>query len=352
MLVSMTAILALMAALAFVVSFQIARQISINGQELGLLQMPNHRSSHEKPTVSGGGLGIAVAGTLFVLPSLAGDHSMMAWAILVSAVGGLVGFLDDKLDLPARFRIVLHILLVGLLIYATLGLSAPEFTVGGLVALLTWGMVLFLGVWWINLFNFMDGIDGIAASEAIFILGVAAFFVVLGDFGEAAWTVLLPLCVVTAACMGFLLLNWPPARIFMGDAGSNYLAFFALSMALISFANGYISAAVWIILPAAFVSDATVTLLRRMLTGEKWFAAHREHTYQRLSRRWNGHLKVTLLYAAINMLWLFPLAFLARNQSSMDWLIALIAYCPLVVLCIAAQTGLSDHTATNGRKQT
>ncbi|MDP2782165.1 glycosyltransferase family 4 protein [Devosia sp.] len=348
----MTAILALMSALAFVVSFQIARKISINGQKLGLIQVPNHRSSHYKPTVSGGGLGIAVAGTLLVLPSLAGAHAMMTWAILVSAVGGLVGFLDDRLDLPARYRIVLHVLLVGMLIYVTLGLSAPGFTIDGIVALLTWGTVLFLGVWWINLFNFMDGIDGIAASEAIFILGAAASFVVLGDFGDASWTVVLPLCVVAAACMGFLLLNWPPARVFMGDAGSNYLAFFTLSMALISFANGYISGAIWVILPAAFVSDATVTLFRRILAGERWFAAHREHTYQRLSRRWNGHLKVTLLYAAINMLWLFPLAFLARNQSSMDWLIALVAYCPLVVLCIAAQAGLSDRPATNGRKRT
>lgn len=341
-----------MAIIAFLASFLIARLISLSAHRLGLVQMPNHRSSHFTPTPSGGGLGIAIAGCVCTLPLVVGQSAPITWTIAVSAVGGLIGFLDDRLDLPARYRIVCHIALVGVLALFVLGLSVPGTGENELMTIVTFGAVLFLGVWWINLFNFMDGIDGIAASEAIFILVTAVALVMAGNFGEASWIVVFPLIVVVAACLGFLLLNWPPARVFMGDAGSNYLAFFLLGMSFVSFAHGYMSAAMWAILPATFVVDATVTLLRRVTTGERWFAAHREHTYQRLARRWNGHLKVTLLYGVINIVWLLPLALMARNLPSIDWIIIVVAYIPLVALCIAAQVGLTDKAATNNRKPT
>ncbi|MGB3336738.1 MAG: glycosyltransferase family 4 protein [Devosia sp.] len=333
----MTAAFVLTLALAFTTAFFIARHISLNGERMGLLQVPNRRSSHKKPTSSGGGAGIALAGSLCLLPWLAGAAPALTWVVVVSALGGVVGLLDDRLDVPARYRIVIHFVLVGILSHSALNLPfSPD-----LIALATWALVLLLGVWWINLFNFMDGIDGIAASEAVFILGAAAFLI---GFGEAEG-LLLPLSIGIAASVGFLLWNWPPARVFMGDAGSNYLAFFILGLAFISLAAGAMTPAVWVILTATFVADATITLLRRMLKGERWLTAHREHTYQRLSRRWNGHLRVTLLYAAVNLLWLFPLALLVHNHPHMDWFIALVAYLPIVAACIFTQAGRSDSAS-------
>jgi len=330
----MTTAFVLSLAMALAIAFFTARHISLHGERLGLLQVPNPRSSHKKPTPSGGGVGVALACTLSLAPWLWITAPALTWVVVISALGGVVGLLDDRLDVPAQYRIVIHFLLVGILSYGALGLPASP----ALMTLATWALALFLGAWWINLFNFMDGTDGIAASEAIFILSAAAFLLGFGDLDG----LLLPLSVGIVASMGFLLLNWPPARIFMGDAGSNYLAFFILGLAFITLAAGSLSLAVWVILTATFVTDATITLLRRMLRGERWLAAHREHTYQRLSRRWNGHSQVTLLYAAINLLWLFPLALVAHHHPDRGWSTALMAYLPIVAANIFVQASWPD----------
>lgn len=337
--------LALITVLAFAASFAIANLIRRNGDRLSLVQVPNHRSSHVKPTVSGGGLGIAVAGTAGSALLLAGAPSGLLTVTLVSAIGATMGFLDDRLDLPARYRIVAHFILVGVLLFALGPLPAPELIPGVPIVPIIIAILLVLGVWWINLFNFMDGIDGIAAMEAVFVLGAATSFILWASPGTETWGPVPTMIVVCAACLGFLLLNWPPAQIFMGDAGSNYLAFVILGVSLISIAAGTMTYAVWAILPAAFVADATVTLLRRILHGERWFAAHRLHAYQKLSRRWNGHLPSTLLYAAINVAWLYPLAYWANAQPGIEWFIAVLAYIPLVLFCWAAGAGRPENAA-------
>jgi Fuc2NAc and GlcNAc transferase len=205
------------------------------------------------------------------------------------------------------------------------------------------GLLLLAGVWWINLFNFMDGIDGIAGAQAVFMLLGGAVLSALANaevISSPVW--MLMLCVV-AATVGFLLLNWPPAKIFMGDVGSTWLAFMVFALALLSVQVGWLSYATWLVLAAVFVTDATVTLLTRLLRGDRWYEAHRNHAYQKLARRWGGHRPVTLCAVAVNMLWPAPLAgaCTAWPQWAFWWL--LLAYAPLVVGAVALGAGRREH---------
>ncbi|RZI97761.1 MAG: hypothetical protein EOP39_27715 [Rubrivivax sp.] len=136
---------------------------------------------------------------------------------------------------------------------------------------------------------------------------------------------------LAAACFGFLLLNWAPAKIFMGDAGSYFLGFIISFFALATVALGWLSLWQWLILGALFLADATVTLARRLRLRERLFEAHRRHAYQRLSRRWKSHRKATGLYIAINVIWLLPMAALAGDRY-IGLLLALVAYAPVVAM--------------------
>jgi Fuc2NAc and GlcNAc transferase len=147
---------------------------------------------------------------------------------------------------------------------------------------------------------------------------------------------------IAAATLGFLWFNWPPARIFMGDMGSTYLAFMIFALALLSVRDDWLSYPVWLVLGAVFVADASLTLLRRMLAGERWFEAHRSHTYQRLSQRWGSHRRVTLRAITFNLLWLAPLAWACLAWPRWAWFCVALAYGPLVAAILVVGTGKQD----------
>jgi Fuc2NAc and GlcNAc transferase len=196
-------------------------------------------------------------------------------------------------------------------------------------------------VYWLNLFNFMDGIDGLAASEAVFVALAAALLAVLRMPGIVDQGPLWMLLGIAAASVGFLMLNWPPAKIFMGDAGSTYLGFMIAVLALMTIATGWLTLTQWAILVATFVTDATVTLVRRLLLRERVFEAHRRHAYQVLSRRWGGHQPVTLSFTGLNLIWLLPLAYVAALQG---WAVpaVLLAYVPLIGLALYFGAGAPE----------
>jgi Fuc2NAc and GlcNAc transferase len=158
------------------------------------------------------------------------------------------------------------------------------------------GVVAFVLVWLLNLFNFMDGIDGIAASEAIFVSSAGAFF----SWLMGSDNISIILLILAASTTGFLALNWPPAKIFMGDVGSNFLGLIIGVIAYASILEGA-SVWIWLILLAVFLVDSGVTLLRRILNGEKWHEAHCSHAYQHAAKKW-GHKKVTISVILINIL--------------------------------------------------
>jgi Fuc2NAc and GlcNAc transferase len=244
-----------------------------------------------------------------------GDNLPVAPATALMVAGLLVagiGFLDDHASVPAAYRFVVHLASASFAVYVLGGL--PPFDIG--LSTVDLGMVgnmlavVFL-VWLTNLFNFMDGIDGLAASEAVFIVG-AALIVGTADLGHHA--VFLKSFLI-AATAGFLIWNWSPAKIFLGDIGSGFLGITLGVLALVSVGAGDLPIWTWLILAGAFIVDATFTLVRRFLRGERWYSAHRSHAYQKLSRRFGSHAKAAFWVNVLNVVWLLPLV-VSRSMVS------------------------------------
>jgi Fuc2NAc and GlcNAc transferase len=316
-----------------------------HAHRLGLVKAPNERSSHTRPTPRGGGLAIAVAIVVAAIPAgLTGMTTLWPVVLTTSAIAAL-GFADDLMDLPAGLRFPVQLVIILVLLVAISPL--PEIAIGPwrLGGWYLGALLAVVGLWWVNLYNFMDGIDGIAASHAILIPTQALIIIATAGPGANSSAVMLAATTI-AASAGFLIRNWPPARIFMGDAGSNALALMIFALALISLASGALTYQVWLILPAVFVSDATVTLVRRALRGEAPWKAHRRHAYQQLARLL-GHRTTTLIYCLFSLSWAFPLALLAEHLPEYSWQIVALAYLPLVVATLAAGGGAASESASS-----
>ena len=314
----------------------------------GMLDVPNARSSHIAATPRGGGLAIALVASV-ALSGLA-LRGMMRWDLMCAVAGGglavaLVGFVDDRRSLSVATRLSVHFA-AALWALAWLG-GLPALRVGAHLISFGWAGYLLgaLGiVWAVNLFNFMDGIDGLAASEAIFIAlaGALLNLSMEGDPGVG-----LASLVFAAACSGFLLWNWPPAKIFLGDVGSGYLGYVIVVLAVAATRDVPAALWVWLILGGAFFADATVTLLRRTLRNEPVHQAHRSHAYQWLARRWRSHGKVAVAVLAVNLLWLLPCAALAVRLPAYAAALVIIALAPLAVLAIALGSGRKEPSVSS-----
>jgi Fuc2NAc and GlcNAc transferase len=305
-----------------------------------LFDIPNHRSSHINPTPRGGGVGIVLA--FLLAASWLTLNRTLPFLIMVGLVGSsfivaIVGFLDDwKIPLSSRHRLAVHFLAAVVFLLSTGGV--PAFVAFGMVVDLGWvGNVLaavYL-VWLVNLFNFMDGVDGIAAVEAITVSlsGALLWWITTGSDGWMIPTVL------AAAVAGFLCWNHPPAKIFMGDAGSYFLGMTLGALALWSGIESQQLFWSWSILLGCFVVDATTTLVRRVARGERFDEAHRSHVYQYAARRLMSHKRVTYYYGLVNILWLLPVAALVALKYLDGVLGLLIAYLPLVLVAIKLKAG-------------
>jgi Fuc2NAc and GlcNAc transferase len=308
------------------------------------LDVPNERSSHSEATPRGGGVAVVVAASLgfLALWMLGAINGRLAAALLAGGgVVAAVGFRDDRRPVSAGVRLAVHL---GAATFAVAALGGvPPVRIGE--RLLDLGAVgHVLGViaiaWTLNLFNFMDGIDGIAASQAVFVAVGAAVVAVAA--GTAGANLVPPCAVIAAAAAGFLVWNWPPARIFMGDAGSGYLGYVIAVLALFQVHRNAEALFIWLILGAAFFVDATVTLLARLLRGERIHEPHRTHAYQRLSRRWGSHRKVTVALLLANLAWSLPLAWIAAGNPRQASVMAAAALLPWIVVAAAAGAGRRD----------
>lgn len=304
-----------------------------------LIDIPNARSSHTVPTPRGGGVAIVLS-FLAMLP-LGWMQGVLSFEIMLAFLGAgalvaVIGFMDDHGHIAARWRLLGHFA----------GAVWALFWLGGLPPLSAFGFMLDLGwigtvlaafylVWMLNLYNFMDGIDGLASVEAMCAtLGMCAIYYASGHFA-LIW----PALVLGLAVAGFLFWNFPPARIFMGDAGSGFLGITLGILALHAAWSDSQLFWAWLILLGVFIVDATVTLIRRLMVGQKVYEAHRTHAYQYASRKYGKHLPVTLGVLLINLIWLLPLAW-AVACKGLDGIIGLlIAYIPLVVLAIRFDAG-------------
>jgi len=305
-----------------------------------ILDIPNSRSSHSVPTPRGGGLAIV----LTFLPCVAALYFLRMLDLPIAAAlaaGGaaiaIVGYLDDKKALPASIRFAVHIgAAIGVVILLG-GLAGSSLRAIGLQGIFAGSVIAVLSLGWMtNLFNFMDGIDGIAASEAIFIATAGAW---LSWRAGADPGLVIAMLALAGASIGFLIWNWPPARIFMGDVGSGFLGFTLAALGLAASRRGVTPIEVWVILGGVFLVDSSATLLRRVVRGDRWLEAHRTHAYQCLARRWHGHRPVTATILAVNLLWLLPLAWLAETLREKAWWCVAAALIPLAVLAVVIGAG-------------
>lgn len=305
-----------------------------------LIDIPNERSSHTLPTPRGGGVAIVLSflAVLLILNRLGWLANSLCLALW--GAGGAVavaGFLDDHGHIAARWRLLVHFSAAAWGLYWLGGV--PPLTVFGAVLDLGWlgyiGAALYT-VWLLNLYNFMDGIDGLAGVEAVTVCSSAAVWLwwVAPDVGAWALSLLL-----AATVLGFLMWNFPPARIFMGDAGSGFLG---MMLALLSLYSARLAPQLlwmWLILLGVFIVDASVTLCRRVLCGERFYEAHCSHAYQYAARCWGAHRPVTLAVGAINVFWLAPVAGWVALEQLDGWVGLILAYLPLVWLACRYKAG-------------
>ena len=314
------------------------------GLKKGLLDIPNERSSHSSPIPRGGGVAIIITFFIFLYIYRTAvdrpiDVSVLKSLLFGGAIIAAVGLFDDLNHISARWRFLTH--LSAAILSLSLLPSLPNIIIFGLSFDLGIFGYIFFGVslvWFVNLFNFMDGIDGIAGIEVITVLGSAAFILFFQD--QVVWLTLFSYLAFCVA--GFLVWNWPPAKVFMGDACSAFLGFTLGILAIATSIEGTINLWTWLILCGVFVVDATTTLIGRMVRGEKWYEAHRSHAYQILSRRFGSHWKVSVGVIIINVFWLFPLGLLAAIFPYWGLLICCIALLPLLILAIRVGAGTSD----------
>jgi len=265
-----------------------------------VLDRPNERSSHAAPTPRGGGIALIAAILLSWLALIAaGAVAPLLLVILFgTALLAAVSWIDDLRGLPPAIRLVAQLAAVGLALGTLSVIGAPTLSQEWLPRWLDGVGSALLWLWFINLFNFMDGIDGLAGSEAVAIsLGLLLF----GEFGAGEnWGGAGLAATIAAASLGFLVWNWAPARIFLGDVGSVPLGYLLGFLLLGVAARGHWKIAV--ILPLYFLADATLTLVRRLARGEPVWQAHRQHFYQRAVQRGLGHAAIVRRVIAADLI--------------------------------------------------
>jgi len=312
-----------------------------------LIAVPNERSSHSLPTPTGGGVVIVLVLLAVLLGYYLQGIVLAGWLALACFAMALIGLVDDLRDLSAGLRLTLQILVIAFLLWVanTAALSQVGWP-GSLPTALVALMWLAALVWFVNLFNFMDGIDGLATAQSGSYCLAALFFML----GDAGWYTGL-LWAGVACSLGFAVFNVAPARIFMGDAGSAFwgllLGVLALQLAIV----GALPITASLVLLSAFWFDASYTLIVRVTTGQRFTQAHRSHLYQRLADRW-GHARTTLFYVALFLFWQWPLTawirakYLSKPELALGagleldlWWIVILSCIPLLLGCLWLKAG-------------
>jgi Fuc2NAc and GlcNAc transferase len=327
-------------AIVVIVGFTLTLFIRKSALKTNRLDVPNERSSHTSPTPRGAGLAVVVAFLLGLIALLVentiSDEVFLAIAI-PGVVVALIGWLDDRGHLTsAKWRLIGHFACASLAVWLTGGLpelplvnSTIDFGLAGDIA-----AVVYL-VWMLNLFNFMDGIDLITGVQTVTTSAGVAMLLFVSTESDL-WKVFV---VLAASISGFLFFNLPPAKIFLGDVGSGFIGFTTAVISLVVAEDEPLVAWAMIILLAVFVTDATITLLRRLLSREHVYVAHRTHAYQHLSKKLNRHLPVSLGVGAINLFFLLPIARLVVESEIIPIFGLLISYVPLAIVAALLNAG-------------
>tara|TARA_B100000686_G_scaffold332315_1_gene396918 strand:+ start:394 stop:1413 length:1020 start_codon:yes stop_codon:yes gene_type:complete len=322
----------------FLGAFLITWALRTQAPRLNLLDIPMTRSSHILPTPRGGGLSICVlfcfSITHFYLSGFISQSEF--FALLGAQLIAILGFIDDLYKLSLQWRLPVQFLAAIWVVISLEGVAPIDF---GFILLSNKLILGAMGVtalvWVLNLYNFMDGIDGIATIELLFVTAMLLIFSIsTGDQVIGALS-----AVLLSAGAGFLFWNWPPAKIFLGDVGSNFIGFVLGVLALISMQHQSLTVWTWLILLGVFVVDTTVTLVVRVSTGHSWYEGHASHAYQNAARFYNSHFKVMIIVLGINFLWLAPIAWFSVQLPEYGLLFCTIALSPLIFLALRLKAG-------------
>lgn len=291
------------------------------------LARPNVRSSHHTPTPQGAGIAV-IAATLIVaaLWGVSANVAIPPAVVAATIVIALVGFADDIVSLPVLVRLVLQTACVGAVVF-----TAPETAriVPALPLALERGLVLLAGVWFVNLVNFMDGLDLMTVAEVV---PVTAALLLLGMLGDLSWPAVLVAAALCGAMLGFAPFNRPVAKVFLGDVGSLPIGLL-LGWCLLELAfRGEAAAA--LLLPAYYLADSTITLFRRIMRREPFWSAHRTHFYQRATDNGFTVKRIVGEAFAVNLVLALLAIATVRSGSTAITIVALLAGAAAVTLLL------------------
>ncbi|MGS1008447.1 MraY family glycosyltransferase [Achromobacter anxifer] len=323
----------------FVVAVLATRASIAWAHHRNILDQPNHRSSHSRPTPRGGGIGVVAACIVGVAGAAALGYlsPAAAGALACGLPIAIIGYLDDRHSLSARSRLLVQVASAAAALWFLSPL--PALTIFGVTLPVGATLALYLIgiVWMTNLYNFMDGIDGIAAAQAIAI-GLC-WAIVAGPAAAVAALVL------ALAAAGFLVYNRPPAKVFMGDVGSAFCGFFIAVAALQMEGATQHGLLLWLLPAGPFILDATMTLLVRVTRRQRPSEAHRSHAYQILSRKLRAHGPVSLGYFLVAVLWFGSILWWGyhHGQAVAPETLFLLAGLPFVIVGLALGAGRDDR---------
>jgi len=285
-------------------SFALTYLVKVYATKKALVDIPNERSSHSVAVPHGGGIAIAVTWFIGIsyLCYFQKIDSSLYMALMMGTILSVVSYLDDLYHLSVKLRLLVQICVAGFGLYLLGGLDEINLFFLSIDNSIVTNTFAFLTiVWFINLYNFLDGIDGYAGSEAVF-LGVAGFVL----FGDVHFI------VFVVSVLGFLVWNWHKAKIFMGDVGSTLLGYNVAIFTIYYTNQDAVNLWIWITLFGLFWFDATLTLYKRYKNGERLSQAHNKHAYQRLVQSGWSHSKVVLSAMFVNVA-LFGLVYFMSN---------------------------------------
>lgn len=275
----------------FVLSIVLTYGVKILAHKKSIMDIPNERSSHSIPTPRGGGIAILIVFYIGLFYFKEGLESKLFYALLCAIPIAIIGLIDDVVTLSAKIRFLLQSVSSLGALYFLGGVENIDFILFELQGM--WlNIIAFISMIWLtNLYNFLDGIDGYAGSEAA-VIGLGMFLLFNNPLG----------LVIAVASIGFLIFNWHKASIFMGDVGSATLGFIFAVLIFYDTSEGNIY--IWLVLLSLFWFDATLTLIRRFFNDEPITQAHRKHAYQRLTQSGWGHDKVVVFALGFNLIFL------------------------------------------------
>ena len=296
----------------------------------GILARPNFRTLHETSIPRGGGIvfsSVFIIGVFFLWYIDLVSKDLLIILGFGGALATLFGFVDDIYNIRASSKLLVQICLSVWVLY---WLEDGDLLLdSGLLRIITIPLLMLFVVWMINAYNFMDGIDGMAISGAFYITSTLTFIMLITN-GSSELTVLFILLMVSSGA--FMLFNWPPASIFMGDSGSIFLGYLFGSFILITVVRDQISLWTWLVIFGYFFADTTVTQIARLILVKKYYNAHRSHAYQNLARITGSHLKVTAGVTIYHIIWLLPLSLWTVLKPDMEVIAAFLAVIPGIVL--------------------